>query len=128
MKKPIFRLCLVAAISFIVGYVFCFVSEEITERQRGNEYRRIEELKKEASSFFYKTMRELYEGTYNPEDDYVSQSAYESFKEYRSMLNPKCHLGKIDEAYGNFFGYAFFPSEYAFDVTMKKIDWLPSSR
>jgi hypothetical protein len=116
MKKYIFWLCLIAAFFFVAGYAICFISGIAASTRRGNEYRRIEELKKEASSFFYKTMRELYEGTYNLEDGYVSQSAYESFREYKSKLEPKCHLTNIHENYGSFSGFAFFPSEDVFIV------------
>ena len=122
MKKTIVLLFLIAAIFFIAGYIFCFISGLIAEGDHGDEYHHIEELKKEASSFFYKTMRELYEGTYNPEDGYVSQSAYESFKEYKSKLEPKCHLAQINEAYGTFYGYAFFPSEDVFIIEMKRFE------
>jgi hypothetical protein len=67
-------------------------------------------------------MRELYEGTYNPEDGYVSQSAYESFREFKSKLEPQCHLTNIDENYGTFSGYVFFPSEDVFIVEMKRFE------
>lgn len=122
MKKQIFLLFLCSAISLIVGFALCFVVGRKARTQRVNEYRRIEELKKEASSFFYKTMRELYEGTYNPKNGYVSLDDLERFKKYRPKLEPKCYLSKIDEAYGNFFGFAFFPSGDAYEVNMKKID------
>jgi len=122
MKKSIFLLCFVAVISFIAGFVLCHVRGQIARTHRANEYRRIEELKKEASSFFYKTMRELYEGTYNPEDGYVVKDIQESFEKYKLKLEPKCRLAYVDEAYGSFFGDVYFPSENVFDVIIKKID------
>ncbi|MBN2182111.1 MAG: hypothetical protein JW715_09370 [Sedimentisphaerales bacterium] len=122
MKKQIFLLFLCSAISFIIGFALCFIAEETARIRRANENRRIEKLKTEASSFFYKTMRELYEGTYNPENVCLPSDELERFKEYRPKLEPKCYLSKLDFAYDTYSGFAFFPSGEAYEVNMKKID------
>ena len=125
MKKLVSRLCIVAVIFFffIAGLAFGYVSFLITNPhfREPNRYQ-LEELIHEAHSFFYKTMYELFEGTYNPKDGYVSQYTLESFEKYRSRLEPRCRLVNVGEGYGSFYGEVFFHSGDKFEVTMKKSD------
>jgi len=65
-------------------------------------------------------MYELFDDSYNPESGYVSQYALDSFKKYRSNLEPRCRLVNVGEGYGVFYGEVFFPSGDNFEVGMKK--------
>ena len=81
-----------------------------------------EELINEARPFFYKTMLELYSGTYNPEDGYISQSANDNIKEYKSKIEPRCRLVRVRETYGVINGEVFFPSGGNFHFILSKTD------
>jgi hypothetical protein len=121
MRRSIYWLCIVSVIVlfFIIGFASGFISLLRTD-PHFQEPERYQKLVHEAKSFFYKTMYELFDGTYNPEGGYVSQSALDSFKKYRSNLEPICRLVNIYEGYGVFYGEVFFPSGDNFEVTMKK--------
>jgi len=125
MKRLISKLCIVSLIIFffIVGYAFGYISFLITNPhfREPNRYQ-LEELTHDAKAFFYKTMYELFDGTYNPDDGYVSQLAFSSFKKYRSNLKPRCRLVNIGEHYGILYGEVFFPSGDTFEVAMRKSD------
>jgi len=88
----------------------------------------LQQQQKEAIYFFYRTMHELFEGNYNPEEGTVSKNALEKFKEYESRLGGKCRLFIYDDWYshktqmaGYFGGPAFFPSGDMFDVGIERI-------
>ena len=74
----------------------------------------------EARSFFYTTVYELFDDKYNPEDGYVSQYVLDSFKKYRTNLEPICRLVNVYETYGVLSGEVFFPSGDNFKVALKK--------
>ena len=129
MKRLIYWLCIVSLI--FLFFVICFVFGYISSRIMNPHFPEIERYKKqvrEAHSFFYKTMYELFDGTYNPEGGYVSQYALDNFKKYRSNLEPRCRLVNVGEGYGVFYGEVFFPSGDHFEVAMKKTEkgWILS--
>lgn len=67
-------------------------------------------------------MNELYSGTYNPEDGYISKNAIDNFKEYKSKIEPRCRLVRVRETYGVINGEVFFPSWGNFHVILSKTD------
>jgi len=117
MKKRSFYLAI--AISFIAGTIFWPMALVLLSKlERPGLYQR----KKEAYSFFYRTMNELFEGTYNSEEGSVSQDALETFKEYKAWLGGKCRLVIGDDSSGYFGGEAFFPSGDIFYVVIVRKD------
>ena len=74
---------------------------------------------------FFKTMIGLFEGTYNPEDGYISQKPHDIpniYKEYAERLGGKCVVHLEKDSVADFVGQAFFPSGDVFDVTVARID------
>jgi len=112
-------------ISFAAGFAFYHYSIRIWDPvYQGNELTntQVENLRKEAVSFFYQTMPELFEGTYDPKEGYISDEALNTFNKYESRLEPRCRLIDVYFYYGVFFSEALFPSGDRFEVTMRKID------
>jgi hypothetical protein len=112
-------------ISFAAGFTFYHYSIGIWNPvYQGNELTntQVENLRKEAISFFYQTMPELFEGTYDPKEGYVSNEALNTFDKYKSCLEPRCRLIDVYFYYGVFFSEALFPSGDRFEVTMRKVE------
>ena len=105
MKKRSF--CLAIAFSFIVG-IMCgpLVLFLLIKLKAPGDYLQ----KREATSFFYNTMYELFEGTYDPEEGSVSEVFLEQFEEHKPQLGGKCKLFIIDSTPGYYECYVFFPS------------------
>jgi hypothetical protein len=114
MNKQISRLFIVAVICFVIGVLFGIVAMTLHRTRVVIPEQRQRET--EAYTFFYRTMIELSEGTYNPESGFVRQDVLNEYKKYADRLGGMCqvHLGK--DSAGNFIGKAFFPSGDIFDV------------
>lgn len=114
MNMRISRYFVVGVICFALGFLFGMVFITIHRARHIKPEERQRE--REAYTFFYKTMNELSEGTYNPESGFVHQDALNEYKKYADRLGGMCqvHLGK--DSAGNFVGKAFFPSGDIFDV------------
>lgn len=72
--------------------------------------------KMEAISFFYRTMHDLFEGTYSNEGISISPEALKIFKEYEHRLGGKCDLIIYDSTPGYYECAAFFPSGDVFTI------------
>lgn len=118
MNKSLCRLCLITTIAFIAGAVFVLIAIVVWKSHfEPNRSQR----KGEAYAFFYKTMHELSEGKFNPEEGSVSTDALETFKKYESRLGDKCWLSIGDGSSGYFEGVAFFPSGDIFCVEIMRV-------
>ena len=131
MNRLVFRLLLTISIiiSFIVGYAFYHYSITIWDPvYRGLEKTNseVEKLRQEAILFFYRTMKELFEGNYDPNDSYVYKYALNTFNEYKSRLEPRCRLINIYFYDAALVSEVLFPSGERFEVDMRKTDkgWL----
>jgi len=127
MNRLASRLCLPAAIvfSFVTGYAFYHYSVKIWDPvYQGWEQTnsKVEKLRQEAIPFFYRTMRELFEGTYDPKEGYVSKQALNAFNKYKSRLESRCRLINIYYYDAAFASEALFPSGDRFAVAMIKAD------
>ena len=126
MKRSIARLCIVFFIIFAffvggrLGYLAAVSKYQSPEPNRFRAEELIQNEIREASYFIYKTMNELYSGTYNPEDGYISKSAFDNFKEYESKIEPRCRLARVRETYGVINGEVFFPSGGNFHFILSK--------
>lgn len=119
MNKSLFRLCLTATIAFIAGTIFMPMALVLLSKlERPGRYQQ----KREAITFFYKTMNELFEGTYNPEEGYVLDWVLEKFEEYKLNLGGKCKLFIIDSTPGYYECYVFFPSGDLFSLVIDRRD------
>lgn len=123
--EPVSRLFFTAVIAFIAGIMVIPITLFSLNKLNGPS---LKQQQKEASYFFYRTMHELFEGNYNPEEGSVSQDALDTFKEYESRLGGKCQLYIYDDWYsqnrqksGYFSGPVFFPSGDRFDVGIEQI-------
>lgn len=123
MSRSFSRVCLTAVLSFIVGFL---CSPVVIGLWKGQFVAPVElQRYKEAHAFFYKTMIELFEGTYNSEDGYISQKPHDIpniYKEYAERLGGKCVVHLEKDSLDDFVGQAFFPSGDVFDVTVARID------
>ena len=111
--ESVSKLCFTAAVAFIAGILAVpatFISLSVLQGPS------LQQQQKEARLFFYKTMLELFEDTYNPEEGSISQDALETFKKYETRLGNACRLGIGYASSGSFFGDAFFPSGDIFHV------------
>jgi hypothetical protein len=72
----------------------------------------------EATSFFYRTINRLLEGSYNSEEGSVSEKALEKFRKYEPQLGDKCWAYIHEDSSGFFLGIACFPSGKIFDVVI----------
>ena len=127
MNRLASRMYLLAAIvfSFIAGYVFYHYTVTIWDPvYQGWEQTnsKVEMLRQEAIPFFYRTMHELFKGTYDPKDGYVSKRALSAFNKYKSRLEPRCRLINIYYYDAAFASEAMFPSGDRFAVAMIKAD------
>ena len=106
------------ALSFIGGFAFHTI---MTLDAHSGEPRQteIEALRQEASSFFYRTLGDLFKGTDNSR---VSANALRVFGECRSRLEPRCRLMSVYPSYGVFWGEVMFPSGDWFQVGLSKTD------
>ncbi len=112
-------------LSFFVGYAFYHYSVTIWDPvymglEKTNS--EVEKLRQEAIPFFYRTMKELFEGTYDPNDSYVSKYALDTFNQYKSRLEPRCRLINIYFYDAAFASEVLFPSGDRFAVDMIKDD------
>ena len=121
MKRWKLTLSLVVAslVSFLCGVIFPEVVGLIIVRE---EVPGFHKLREEAAVFFYDTMRELFDGTYEQREERVSAEALKVFNAYRTSLEPRCWLVNVRESYGVFCGEALFPSGHVFEVGMQKTD------
>jgi len=112
MKRESTTLCLVSAISFIAGVIVGpFAMMILFELISPNR-------EPQARSFFYRTMNELFEDTYNTEEGSVSPEFLEAFKKYESQLGKKCHLHIFDGTSGYYECFAFFPLGDVFSLAI----------
>ncbi len=109
-------LVVVSLVSFLCGGIF------ISTLSPEDRISRLERLRGEAVVFFYDTMRELFAGTYDQQEGYVSTEALEVFNTFRASLEPRCWLVNVKESYGAFWGDALFPSGDLIEVAMRKTD------
>ena len=123
--ESVSRLCFTAAVAFIAGVLVLPVTLISLSILKGPS---LQKQQKEANSFFYRTMHELFESNYNPEEGTVSKDALQTFKEYGPRLGNKCRLFIYDDWYsrnkqktGYFGGPAFFPSGDVFDVGIERM-------
>ncbi len=121
--ESVSQLCFTAAVAFFAGILVVPATLISLNILKGPS------LQQEACYFFYRTMHELFEGNYNPEERSVSNNALETFKEYRSRLGDKCQFFLYNDWYnrnkqktGYFGGQAFFPSGDTFYVVIVRID------
>jgi len=124
MKRWKLAVLLVVAslVSFLCGGIFLMVMEAFVATSEGDRRIGLEKLQEEATVFFYDTMRELFAGTYDQQDERVSAKALDVFNTYRMNLEPRCWLVNVKEDYGVFCGTALFPSGDVFEVSMRKTD------
>jgi hypothetical protein len=125
MKRETRNLCLISAISFIVGVavvplavgalgaVVGFSGFFFTNRQSQEQ---------EAKAFFYRTMNAIFEDTYNPEEGSVSPQFMDAFKKYEPQLEKKCRLYIFDSSSGHYECFAFFPSGDVFVLAIELIN------
>ncbi len=109
--------------SFAAGYLFYHYSVTIWDPiYQGWELTngQVERLRQEAIPFFYRTMGELFEGTYDPNDGYVQEYALGDFNRYKSRLEPRCRLINIYFYDAAFSSEVLFPSGDRFAVAMIK--------
>lgn len=122
MNRTILRLCLMAGIvfSFVAGYLFhlLLVVTPLHQDLEPTQHE-LRELRREAEPFLYKTMRDIFDGTYNPRDP-RSQSARDRFEKHKLTLEPKCRLIDLYPQYNTLTGELVFPSGDTFEVHMKK--------
>jgi VanZ family protein len=118
-------LCFTAVVAFMAGALALPVALIPLKMLKGPG---LPEKQKEASSFFYKTMNEFFEGSYNPEDGAVSDEALNMLNELGPESGGKCWLLIYDDWYsqqrqrkGYFFGPAFFPSGDMFEVEIERV-------
>ena len=109
-------LVVVSLVSFLCGGIF------ISTLSPEDRISKSERLRGEAVVFFYDTMRELFAGTYDQQEGYVSAEALEVFNAYRASLEPRCWLVNVKESYGAFWGDALFPSGDLIEVAVTKTD------
>ena len=113
------NLCLISAISFIVGIavgplaVGVFL-ELIFPNRHSQEY--------EAKSFFYRTMNAIFEDTYNSEEGSVSPEFINAFKKYEPQIEKKCRLYIFDSSSGHYECFAFFPPGDVFVLAIELIN------
>lgn len=127
MNRLYSRLRLPATIffSFVAGYAFYHYSGAIWDPvYQGWEQTnsKVEKLRQEAIPFFYRTMLDLFAGTYDPKDGYISKNALNAFNKYKSRLEPRCRLINIYFYDAAFASEALFPSGDRFAVAMIKGD------
>jgi VanZ family protein len=122
--EPASLLCFTAVVAFTAGALIGPAALFLVGRIGGPN---LQQQQKHARHFFYKTMHELFEGTYNPEQGTVSQDAMDTFRKFESELGGKCQLFIYDDWYsrnmqrnGYFNGPAFFPSGDVFHVGLQR--------
>ena len=125
MKRRIFKYSMISLTYVLVAFIFFIIGYFTNLYEQGNKYRETEKLKTEAKSFFYKTIREVYMGTYNPKDGSVNEHLLKKFEdnEFRAKFNPICHLETEDFQHGDtFYGIVSSKSENIFEVELIKIN------
>ncbi|MHC4170325.1 MAG: hypothetical protein ACYSWQ_25570, partial [Planctomycetota bacterium] len=114
------RACLTVAISFIVGFL---CSPVVIGLWKGQFVAPVElQRRTEAHSFFYRTMIELFDGTYNPEEGFVRQDALDTYDEYADRFGGMCLAHLYEDSGGGFNGDAFFPSGDVCEVAIRKLE------
>jgi len=115
----------VIVFSLVAGYAFYHYSVTIWDPvYQGSELTnsKVERLRQEAIPFFYRTMRELFEGTYDLKEGYVSDQALNAFNKYKSRLESRCRLINIYFYDAAFSSEVLFPSGDSFEVAMINTD------
>ncbi len=123
--EPVSQLSYTAAVAFITGVlVVPVISISLSLLTRPNLFQRQEAAK----YFFYSTMFELFDDTYDPKEGSVSKEALETFKEYQPQLPDKCMMVICNDPYnrsrqwaGYFAGSAIFPTGDHFSVVILRI-------
>jgi len=113
MKWETKNLCLISAVSLFVGF---WVGVILPMLLRPTSYQR----KQEISSFFYKTMHAIFEGTYDPNEGLVYSKVLKTIKEYEPRLGKKCKLFINDSSPDYTEGIAYFPSGDYFYVLIDR--------
>ncbi|MHC4167511.1 MAG: VanZ family protein [Planctomycetota bacterium] len=120
--ESVSRLCFTAAVAFFAGVLVLPVALVPLSMFIGPD---LQEEQKEAYSFFYRTMHELFEGNYNSDKGTVSEEALLIFSEHGPRLGDKCQWFIYDslerQRKGYFFGPAFFPSGDMFVVRIERV-------
>lgn len=116
MNRSVLVPCLITGVtSFALGTIFLpAVLSVYSPPSRKQQERR------EATSFFYRTMYALFEDTYDPEEGSVSTHALKVFREYGPRLGNKCSFFIVDPHPGYYECAAFFPSGDCFSVVVVK--------
>ena len=124
MGKSFSRACITAVAFFIVGFLCSPVAIGIW---RGRYVLPVQRQQhREAHTFFYRAMVELFGGTYDPEDGHISEKPHNNilnvYEEYGERLGGMC-FARLDEGSGGgFVGEAFFPSGDVFEVAVQRIE------
>jgi hypothetical protein len=119
MNKSLYRFCLTAAIAFFAGMIFGFlVLVPLSKLVSPGRYKE----KREAITFFYKTMYALFEDTYNPGERTLSEEDLKKFEEHKPRLGGKCKLFIIDSTPGYYECFAIFPSGDIFNLAIMRRD------
>jgi VanZ family protein len=92
--ESVSRLCFTIAVAFIAGILFVSATILSLNKFSGPS---LQQQQKEALSFFYRTIHELFEGNYKHEEGTVSKDALETFNEHVSRLGNKCKLFIYDD-------------------------------
>jgi hypothetical protein len=122
MKRETKNLCIVSAISFIVGVAvipLAVIASGAVVGFKGFFFTNRISQERQAKAFFYRTMNSLFEDTYNPEENSVSPEFLDSFKKYESRLGKKCRLYIIDSHSDYYECFTFFPSGDVFSLAIE---------
>ncbi len=123
MNKSISNLCLTAVIAFIVGSIIGITIGTIALNSwRSHKSQKQREQRGEAVHFFYRTMNDLFEGIYNPQEGTIYKDALKEFREYESRLGNKCMLFIGDANPSYYEGTAVFSSGDCFYVYISRTD------
>ena len=117
MKKPSKRIFLISGISFFAGvWIGIFMMIILPILLQSGSYQREQKI----SSFFYKTMHAIFEGTYDPDEGSISPKPLKTIREYESRLGKKCEFFINDSSPDYTEGTAFFPSGDFFYVLIDR--------
>lgn len=118
MRRSITNICFIALIAYFAGAI---VGATVLIQWRSNDRKKRSEQKGQAFTFFYKTMNDLFEGTYNPQDDAIYKDALKEFRKYEPRLGKKCllYIGDANPSY--YEGTAIFPSGDLFYVYISRM-------
>ncbi|MHC4727307.1 MAG: VanZ family protein, partial [Planctomycetota bacterium] len=109
--ESVSRLCFTAVVAFIAGILFVPATLYSLNKLSGP---RLQQQQKEAKNFFYRTMDELFKGSYNPEKGLVSQDTLDTFFIYDDWFS------RNRQKAGYFSGPVFFPSGDMYTVERQR--------